>query len=75
VYVLEVTDEGPGLAPQHAARVFERFYRVDPARSRDRGGAGLGLAIAASIARAHRGRLELDTRPGVGCTFRLLLPG
>ncbi|WP_329125743.1 sensor histidine kinase [Streptomyces sp. NBC_01465] len=72
--VVEVADEGPGLGAQDAERVFERFYRVDPARSRDHGGSGLGLAIAAAIAQGHGGRLELETRPGAGCTFRLLLP-
>ncbi|MFD9945327.1 ATP-binding protein [Nonomuraea sp. NPDC059023] len=70
---LEVADEGPGLAAHQAQRIFERFFRVDPSRSRDRGGSGLGLAIAAAIARGHNGRLEVDTAPGRGCTFRLLL--
>jgi len=74
VAVLEIADEGPGLAPEDAQRVFERFYRVDPARSRSQGGSGLGLAIAAAIAQGHAGRLELDTAPGKGCTFRLVLP-
>lgn len=75
VSVVEVSDEGPGLTPHDAAHVFERFYRADPSRSRARGGSGLGLAIAATIAEGHRGRLELDTAPGEGCTFRLVLPG
>ncbi|WP_031480893.1 sensor histidine kinase [Streptomyces bicolor] len=74
VSVIEVADEGPGLAPIDAEHVFERFYRADPARSRSHGGSGLGLAIAAAIAQGHGGRLELDTVPGEGCTFRLLLP-
>ncbi|WP_404828353.1 ATP-binding protein [Streptomyces canus] len=56
-------------ADEHA-----RFYRADPARSRLHGGSGLGLAIAATIAEGHGGRLELDTAPGRGCTFRLVLP-
>ncbi|XVQ15857.1 sensor histidine kinase [Spirillospora sp. CA-255316] len=73
ICVVEVADEGPGLTPDQAAHVFERFYRVDPARARDHGGSGLGLAIAAAIAHNHRGRLELDTGPGRGCTFRLIL--
>ncbi|KPI08183.1 integral membrane sensor signal transduction histidine kinase [Actinobacteria bacterium OK074] len=72
--VIEVVDEGPGLEPVDAEHVFERFYRVDPARSRVHGGSGLGLAIAAAIAEGHGGRLELDTGPGRGCTFRLVLP-
>ncbi|WP_327318855.1 sensor histidine kinase [Streptomyces sp. NBC_01235] len=74
ICVIEVADQGPGLPPEEAERVFERFYRVDPSRSRDHGGSGLGLAIATSIARGHVGRLELDTGAGLGCTFRLLLP-
>ena len=73
VCVLEVADHGPGLAAAEAARVFERFYRVDPARSRDHGGSGLGLAIATTIIHGHAGRLELDTEPGHGSTFRLVL--
>ncbi|MGW3285269.1 sensor histidine kinase [Streptomyces sp. NPDC001002] len=74
VAVIEVADEGPGLEPVDAEHVFERFYRVDPARSRAHGGSGLGLAIAAAIAEGHGGRLELDTAPDQGCTFRLVLP-
>ncbi|GAQ50469.1 sensor histidine kinase [Streptomyces acidiscabies] len=74
VAVIEVADRGPGLAPADAERVFERFYRADPSRSRPRGGNGLGLAIASAIAQGHGGRVELDTAPGEGCTFRLVLP-
>ncbi|WP_053755095.1 sensor histidine kinase [Streptomyces sp. MMG1533] len=74
ISVIEVADEGPGLAPVDAEHVFERFYRADPARSRAQGGSGLGLSIAAAIAEGHAGRLELDTGPGEGCTFRLVLP-
>ncbi|MFF2514433.1 sensor histidine kinase [Streptomyces sp. NPDC058086] len=74
ICVIEVADRGPGLPAQEAERVFERFYRVDPSRSRDRGGSGLGLAIASAIAQGHSGRVELDTAPGEGCTFRLALP-
>lgn len=74
ICVIEIVDEGPGLTPQQADRVFERFYRADPSRSRNHGGSGLGLAIAATIAEGHGGRLELDTSPGHGCTFRLVLP-
>jgi two-component system OmpR family sensor kinase len=72
--VLEVADEGPGLADEDAARVFERFYRADPSRARDRGGTGLGLAVVAALAAAHGGRVELDTGPGQGATFRVRLP-
>jgi two-component system OmpR family sensor kinase len=72
--ILEVADDGPGLTPDDAARVFERFYRVDTSRSRERGGTGLGLAVVAAIAEAHGGRVELDTAPGAGATFRLRIP-
>ncbi|GAA3289545.1 hypothetical protein GCM10020295_01650 [Streptomyces cinereospinus] len=74
VCVVEVADDGPGIAPDRAGKVFERFYRLDPSRSRDKGGAGLGLAIADAIAQGHDGRLELDAHPGGGCVFRLVLP-
>ncbi|EXG82443.1 sensor histidine kinase [Cryptosporangium arvum] len=74
ICVLEVADEGPGLAPDDAAHIFERFYRADRSRSRGLGGSGLGLAIAAVIAEGHGGRLELDPVPGSGCVFRLVLP-
>jgi len=74
VGVLEVADTGPGLEPEQAERVFERFYRTDPSRSRERGGAGLGLSIVAAIARAHGGRASVSSLPGEGATFRLELP-
>ncbi|MEO3754690.1 HAMP domain-containing sensor histidine kinase [Streptomyces sp. B6B3] len=72
IHVLEVTDEGPGLTPADAARVFERFYRAGPAHPGEGRNSGLGLTIAATIAQAHGGRLELDVHDG--CTFRLVLP-
>jgi two-component system OmpR family sensor kinase len=72
--VLEVADEGPGVPPEDRDRVFERFYRADPSRTRAAGGgAGLGLAIAAEIARAHGGTLELVPTEA-GATFRLTIP-
>lgn len=74
IAVIEVEDDGPGLTAADAERVFERFYRADPARTRARGGSGLGLAIATAIAEGHGGRLELDPRQGHGVTFRLVLP-
>jgi two-component system OmpR family sensor kinase len=74
IAVVEVADTGPGIAPEHAEHIFERLYRAEPSRSRVHGGAGLGLAIAASIVKAHHGRIELCTRPGSGATFRILLP-
>ncbi len=72
--VLEVTDQGPGLRPDQAERVFERFYRADTARTRTAGGTGLGLAIVAALVAAHGGTVNLDTAPGRGATFRITLP-
>ncbi|WP_182874341.1 sensor histidine kinase [Microbispora sp. H10670] len=73
--VLVIADEGPGLPPEEAERVFDRFYRVDGSRSRGgAGGAGLGLAIVRSIVAAHGGRVELRTAPGAGAAFRVALP-
>ena len=68
-----VSDSGPGLSPEQAAHVFERFYRADDARSRASGGAGLGLAIVAAIADAHGGRAVAESGSG-GATFRIELP-
>ena len=70
---VEVEDCGPGIAPEHRDKVFDRFYRIDEARSREAGGAGLGLALAKWGAEVHGGRLELDSTT-TGCIFRLLLP-
>ncbi|MBO0687764.1 MAG: HAMP domain-containing histidine kinase, partial [Candidatus Dormibacteraeota bacterium] len=72
--VVEVSDQGPGIDPEAGARVFERFFRADAGRSRDRGGYGLGLSIVAAIVDAHGGRCELESAPGRGATFRLILP-
>jgi two-component system OmpR family sensor kinase len=71
---IEVVDRGPGLTAEQSERVFERFYRVDAARSRAQGGTGLGLSIVAAIVRAHGGTVEVDSTPGHGATFRVLLP-
>ncbi len=71
---VEIVDHGRGMAPDVAARVFERFYRADRARSRTHGGSGLGLAIVDAIVAAHGGRVEVDSVPGRGSTFRVLLP-
>jgi heavy metal sensor kinase len=70
---IEVRDGGPGIAPEHREKVFDRFYRVDEGRSREAGGTGLGLAIAKWGAQAHGGRLELICPAEGGCIFRLLL--
>ncbi|MCZ2806188.1 ATP-binding protein [Modestobacter sp. VKM Ac-2983] len=72
--VLAVSDEGPGLAPADADRVFERFYRADSSRTRAAGGTGLGLSIVAALVEAHGGRVELHTAPGEGATFAVHLP-
>ncbi|MGP3954806.1 ATP-binding protein [Nonomuraea sp. 3N208] len=72
--VLEVADTGPGVPPEHVPHLFDRLYRVSEGRSRADGGAGLGLAIVSAIVRAHGGRVELDTAPGKGAAFRVLLP-
>ncbi|HVZ94199.1 MAG TPA: ATP-binding protein [Phycisphaerales bacterium] len=72
--VISVADNGPGIPPQHLSRVFERFYRVDKARSREAGGTGLGLAIVKHIANLHRGRIEVDSTVGRGSTFQLIVP-
>jgi two-component system OmpR family sensor kinase len=72
--VLEVADDGPGLAPEEAAKVFERFYRSDPSRNRNQGGTGLGLSIVAAVAEAHGGRARVDSTPGHGARFWVELP-
>jgi two-component system, OmpR family, sensor kinase len=72
--LLEISDEGPGMTPEHAARVFERFYRADPSRARQTGGTGLGLAIVAAIVAAHEGTVEVVTALGEGAAFRVRLP-
>lgn len=72
--VLEVADQGPGLPADRAERVFERFYRAEPSRSRAYGGSGLGLSIVAALVHAHGGTIELETAPGQGALFRVLLP-
>jgi len=72
--VLSVTDHGPGIPEKDKLRLFERFYRVDKARSRDSGGTGLGLAIVKHIAIAHSGSVRLVSVEGQGSTFSILLP-
>jgi two-component system, OmpR family, sensor kinase len=76
---LEVRDTGPGFAAEDAARMFERFYRADPARARTSttgggSGSGLGLSIVAALVAAHHGRVEANSAPGEGATFRVFLP-
>ena len=69
-----VRDQGPGIASEHLPRIFERFYRVDKARSRESGGTGLGLAIVREIVLAHGGQIYCESQPGRGTVFHLTLP-
>lgn len=71
---VSVADDGAGIAPQHLPRLTERFYRVDPARSRERGSTGLGLAIVKHIVSRHRGRLSIESAIGEGSRFTVNLP-
>ena len=71
---VSVTDRGIGIAPEHQERVFERFFRVDPARSRATGGTGLGLAIVKHVLNNHGGEVRLWSSPGTGSTFTMRLP-
>ncbi|MCB0325535.1 MAG: HAMP domain-containing protein, partial [Bdellovibrionales bacterium] len=71
---IEVEDEGPGIPQEHLSRLFERFYRVDKARSRNIGGTGLGLAIVKHVAGVHRGTVTVDSKVGKGTTFAIILP-
>ena len=73
--ILSVRDEGCGIEKKHLSRLFERFYRVDKARSRQLGGTGLGLAIVKHIAQAHGGHVNVESTPGKGSTFSIYLPG
>jgi heavy metal sensor kinase len=72
--IVEVEDSGPGIAREHRTRIFERFYRVDKARTRAAGGAGLGLSIAQWAISAHGGQIEVQSEPESGSTFRICLP-
>ena len=70
-----VQDDGPGLSAEALERVFERFYRVDKARSRDQGGTGLGLSIVKHIVQSHGGKVWATSEPGRNTTFFFTLPG
>jgi signal transduction histidine kinase len=71
---VSVADTGPGISSEHLPRLFERFYRVDPARARDDGGTGIGLAIARSVVEAHGGRIRAESEVGKGSVFTFDLP-
>lgn len=71
---IDIKDNGVGIAAEHLSRVFERFYRVDKARSRDAGGTGLGLSIVNQIINAHQGKIEVNSSPNAGSTFTVFLP-
>ena len=72
--VMTVRDSGIGIADEDRDKIFERFYRVDKARSREQGGAGLGLAIAQWIVAQHHGSIAVESKPGQGSVFRLEFP-
>ncbi|MCX7989032.1 MAG: ATP-binding protein [Aquificaceae bacterium] len=72
--VVEVSDTGMGIPRKHLPFIFERFYRVEPSRSREMGGTGLGLSIVKHIALSHGGRVEVESQEGKGSTFRVYLP-
>ena len=69
-----MSDSGIGILAEDLPYIFERFYRADPARTRDRGGSGLGLAIAKSIVEEHTGSIEVESTPGKGSTFLVKIP-
>jgi signal transduction histidine kinase len=74
VVVTEIGDSGPGIAPEEASRIFEKFQQLDMSPTRQTGGSGLGLAIAKALVEAHSGTIGLHSTPGMGCTFWFELP-
>jgi two-component system phosphate regulon sensor histidine kinase PhoR len=72
--IFSVKDSGPGIAPEHFARLSERFYRIDRSRSRDTGGTGLGLAIVKHVIQRHEGVMDIESKMHSGSKFSLLFP-
>jgi heavy metal sensor kinase len=72
--VIEIQDNGPGIAPEHQQKIFERFYRVDSGRAKASGGSGLGLSIARWAVESHGGKIEVDSQLNAGSLFRIILP-
>jgi signal transduction histidine kinase len=72
--IVKVSDTGEGIEPEDLPHIFERFYRANHGRTRDRAGSGLGLSIAQSIIQEHRGRIEVESTPGKGSTFTIRMP-
>jgi len=72
---IRVADTGAGISPDHHARLFDRFYRVDAARAEEQGGSGLGLAIVKTVMNLHGGTVTVESAPGAGAIFRAVFPG
>ena len=72
--ILAVKDNGIGIAPREQRRIFRRFYQVDQRLARETGGCGLGLSIVEFVVRAHGGTVRVESRPGAGSTFSVILP-